>query len=1711
MKNEIVRKLTSLTLMTIMFAGGLTFAIPGVMPEASAAHNPNLFISAENPVSSNTVSGPMVVEIVVTDPNISRTGEAQGEPRITVNGQNVRMAQASTGSWYAYIADRAQALKADSINAGEGPGGQGLDFGTFCSAASAGRIVKGAADTQFFVSTKGIAFPTALKDGTVVLGTNGTLAAPAITADCATGFDTFGVDKNNVVRKFRTLNTGEPGGDGGAGQIGVNATAWPFIQLYDFVDKGNIVITYHTSPVQTTTLNFDSTMKGVSFSTDRQNYPQNAHVHLTVTDMQLNVDPTDNDVWTWAVNGTQLFYQLFNFDAKTDTTFVAQNNIIPRLGNLMFDDNGVLIINPQVSGAVDVLRFVNNTDSSANSDNLDTLAGNTGFFFTTLVETNPNTGIFRSSDTPNDSTIRLTADAARGTSGSISYDDSARSIIASLFFGTITMDASAVGNEWNSGEELPVILVDQDQNLNSLVEEDLLITDATRIWPSIRIGDPITLASLNTTDIGAGFLNAFDPGEPGDANDSTKSFDNQAVDLFSDVAKLTLADATDVHGTDALVFRLSTTVDELSQFLESGFREGSDVRQRGVFHYLHYDLRSFDTLDGSDISITIYNATHGGDVHIALITTNATLVPAAEFTRAETLTSLNGIVDITNDVDDAYDFGDVAAAILARAIQVNFTFTNVPADAEIEAGKNYTAVVDFFRFGMSGDGDNADDRFNDAIYRMELAEEGENTGTFTGSVEYIMLNQINVNTTATYLSITAIDDSVTIIAHEDLTEEDAVRVDYNDKGADGVVTAIAAQQDAPTHSGVVSFDFDGYKIADTVTVTVVDQDINVDSELIDIYSVITTAGDAARDMVALFGGEGAGYGSNTKGEPFAKLLNIEFDGNNWSDVGCGVFTGDRSLSAAGFTLIETGTATGTFKGDFQIPSRFCDGTSFVSTTGKDIGVNYVDFRDASGQIIEIGDSATIRANTGTVSLDRTVYPVPWGTFANYPEVTFPSSGEPGGRSIFPIHATGITGAIDAATEALQDGRTLVHIRINDPDFNLNPMGSDNIAEARAADNPDGGDHGPLKIMVVRGTDTALLATAGGPAAITGVITNSATIVNADGSTAITRTRELGPISEVAPDAGVFEVSLAVRFTDGPQSERCGTNPTRWTSTINNQLTDDQSNRFKTAATANTANGEFADNGKNCILQGDILTVEYLDPTDASGNPRTATDSATFDLRNGVLQSDKSVYIIGSDMILTLIEPDFDRDSKTAETYTLNLIEWDSDADTVVIGGSLADFDPEPSALRETGSSTGIFQVVVEIPSDLGGTKLNRGERIDLEYTDWGPSGARFVGQDDQDIKLTVFTSNFGATVELDQKVYTWTDKVYITIIAPDHNFDSNLVDDIGTDRDNRVIVQTRTARIDNYRLAETGTDTGIFTGEVILAGFQHDADGDGNDDITESAVQTGDGPTDGKLSARNTDGITIAFEFNEDETVVGSALVRWNIGEVSWLESSYPASSNGVVRIVDPDMNLNPEAIDNFRVNVWSDSDAGGISLVVTETNEATGIFEGTVFFTITDPSSGHRLRVSEGDTITAEYKDNTLPAPYTVADELEITGTSIIGTIVPPLERAPASNARVVDAFGNALTAVRVDQQVQIAADLSNGQDRDQKFAYLVQVQDASGVTVSLAWITGTLTAGQQFSPALSWIPDAPGSYTATVFVWESVDNPTALSPTVTTTINVS
>ena len=97
MNNEIGRKLTSLTLMTIMLAGGMTIAAPSMMPQAAAAGA--LYVSAENAMFDNTFGGAQIIEVVVLD-HATATDEAAGEPVVKVDENQLRMAQGVDGNWY---------------------------------------------------------------------------------------------------------------------------------------------------------------------------------------------------------------------------------------------------------------------------------------------------------------------------------------------------------------------------------------------------------------------------------------------------------------------------------------------------------------------------------------------------------------------------------------------------------------------------------------------------------------------------------------------------------------------------------------------------------------------------------------------------------------------------------------------------------------------------------------------------------------------------------------------------------------------------------------------------------------------------------------------------------------------------------------------------------------------------------------------------------------------------------------------------------------------------------------------------------------------------------------------------------------------------------------------------------------------------------------------------------------------------------------------------------------------------------------------------------------------------------------------------------------------------------------------------------------------------------------------------------------------------
>ncbi len=385
----------------------------------------------------------------------------------------------------------------------------------------------------------------------------------------------------------------------------------------------------------------------------------------------------------------------------------------------------------------------------------------------------------------------------------------------------------------------------------------------------------------------------------------------------------------------------------------------------------------------------------------------------------------------------------------------------------------------------------------------------------------------------------------------------------------------------------------------------------------------------------------------------------------------------------------------------------------------------------------------------------------------------------------------------------------------------------------------------------------------------------------------------------------------------------------------------------------------------------------------------------------------------------------------------------------------------------------------------------------------------------QSSQITVGGTSSGP-IHFNKKTFGWTDQVYITVYAPDFNSDPNMVDVIGLTSDDKVTVST-TGHSIPYQLVETGADTGIFTGYVILTGDPTQkgstgVDGQGtNPSGIESTCNTVCGPTDGFLPSTGNDGITISFEYTRDRTVTGSALIKWNEGNVKWLQPNYSANSQGVVEITDSDMNLNPKAVDKFDTNIWSGSDTGGIKLVMTETGPNTGIFDGTVYFTTDLKSSGNRLHVTDGDTVTAEYTDRTLPFPHSPSDEIRMNATTVIGTAISPLDRAPASNPRILNSNGTLLDRVTSGQQVQIVSEITSNEKTKQPFAYLVQVQDSSGITVSLSWITGSLEPNQILSLGQSWEPKLPGKYTAQIFVWQSIVDPDALSSPLTLQISVA
>ena len=364
-----------------------------------------------------------------------------------------------------------------------------------------------------------------------------------------------------------------------------------------------------------------------------------------------------------------------------------------------------------------------------------------------------------------------------------------------------------------------------------------------------------------------------------------------------------------------------------------------------------------------------------------------------------------------------------------------------------------------------------------------------------------------------------------------------------------------------------------------------------------------------------------------------------------------------------------------------------------------------------------------------------------------------------------------------------------------------------------------------------------------------------------------------------------------------------------------------------------------------------------------------------------------------------------------------------------------------------------------------------------------------------------------APIFTDKPVYSWTDKIIISVNAPSWNSNSNQVNSIGDSNSHPIKISSGENFLKPYRLTETSSSSGIFSGEIILTGFLHDVDGDGNFDTTPKT--SGNGPTNGFLEVENNDSITISFEFADGVVLIESIPITWNMGVIQFSKDIFLTSDSVEIRVIDHDMNLNPEAIDTITIEVFSDSDRGGIQVVATETSERSGDFIANISLS-TNTSSGNRLYAVPGDSIFTKYDDHTLPKPFSKSDEISIETSAIVDHLLSPINRIQTSPISFSDSFGNPVASIISQKQMQIVGKIENHVDYGQEFIYFIQIKNSDFDVISLSWIQGQLSSKQILDVSLSWIPEKSDTYFLETYVWNSLNELTPMSPPTFTTIFV-
>ena len=925
--------------------------------------NPNLTVSAENSKFDNHFSGSMVIEVVIRDSNINDTDEGKGEPDVTINGKTLRMVQATDGNWYAYFANVDKAKIADST---VGLAGEGLDFGVFCGKDTASLGID-------LSETDGVAIP---RSGGLTGFTNGDLSFSSCTGTLSSS-----ANQNNVVRKAKSINTNP---NIPPGQIGLDPDAWPMIQLFSFND---VTIQYNPGgATQQVNLDYDE-IPNISLQIDRDIYPQNSEVFLTLNDIQLNQDPTDEDSWTFNVESpVSLFYQAFDNSGRSSANGnTGLVNLKPSLSSLGFEDNGILEID-----LGNVMELKPNREQPTSS--ISNGAGATYSELITLVEEGPYSGIFDNSDDNDESTIRILANAPRGETGTIDYNESSVSVLTGFSTASVSIEKPVltIGDgsaNLRPGTEVPLVLVDPDQNINSGARDDLDVFREDAIIPTLELGTPVTLENASDVQF---FTDSTD-------NLITSGFDADSF-VSDQKSKRLIVDTSDVPNGD--FEKISINLGVSSSRLQSSLIDTSKSNSFGT-SWINYDLQSLSNdlgiNDFSDASLDLYFGSFSSSP--------ITIIESGQMNS-------NGFIQLDdNDIQSIFSKSGTVFAV------INFDSSNNSSGVGTISNETIKQpiVLDFFSFGLVNNND-----INNSIYRFELEETQDNSSTFEGTVEFAVTNQLNILDPNFIETIRTIDDEIKFIVTDRLIDEEGVSINYSDLADVGVTITTSTKSDIATSSGKIFLDSSSIRFGQPVTFTLIDSDLNLKSDKIDIYHVNNDPDSPNVDTV--------GIGDNILVEILIKDIRYKRCTINGVESG--------GLGSTGFSLVETDTNSGIFTGVFKMPSQICNksGTELISTAGGSLDAKYFDARDESGE------ANIFRLSSAKQTISTSLVPTLSET-----EVVLPSPGTikeiilsgkiPNYRVGFPLHIEltnpdGFTQKFTASLTITGDYKTLFSINEN---------------------------------------------------------------------------------------------------------------------------------------------------------------------------------------------------------------------------------------------------------------------------------------------------------------------------------------------------------------------------------------------------------------------------------------------------------------------------------------------------------------------------------------------------------------------------------------------------------------------------------------------------------------------------------------------------------